>query len=102
MGRGMISTVEELRESAQVGAEVPEGLGPELEALWHAEAGNWEEAHNIAQDIDTPVGSWIHALLHLIEGDEGNANYWFRSAGKRTRSVSEITKIWEEIARELL
>lgn len=101
-GRTMIETVEELRESAHRGHEVPEGLSPELESLWHAEAGHWEDAHNIAQDIDTPMGSWIHALLHLIEGDVGNANYWFRSAGKPTRSVSEIPSIWEEIALELL
>ena len=31
--------------------------------------GNWEQSHNIAQDIHTPMGSWIHALIHVIEGD---------------------------------
>ena len=86
----MINSAEELRTSAKSGGTVPEGLSPELESLWQSEAGNWEAAHNIAQDIDTPMGSWIHALLHLIEGDVGNANYWFSRAGKPSRSISEI------------
>lgn len=98
----MIKTVEELRDSAQVGNDVPEGLSPELESLWYAEAGNWEAAHDIAQDLSSEMGSRIHGLLHLIEGDVGNANYWFRSVGKPSRSVSEIPAIWAELTGEAL
>lgn len=74
----------------------------EAKALWHAKKGNWVEAHNIAQEIHTPMGSWIHALLHLIEGDQGNANYWFHKAGKQTRIPADIDTLWNEIATELL
>ena len=98
----MIKTVEDLRASATSGGEIPDGLSPELESMWHAEAGNWEDAHNIAQDIDTPMGSSIHALLHLIEGDVGNARYWFNRAGKPSRTVGEIPALWKEIAAELI
>ena len=77
-------------------------LSPELQALWHTKAGQWDDAHRIAQEIHTPVGSWIHALLHLIEGDLSNAGYWFRKAGQPTRSVSEIDDLWTEIAVQLL
>lgn len=94
--------VEELLASATQDSSPPEGLSEELQALWHTKADHWEEAHNIAQDIHTPMGSWIHALLHLIEGDIGNAGYWFRKAGRPTRSVSEIDELWNEIATELL
>ncbi|MEZ6063381.1 MAG: hypothetical protein R3C19_23795 [Planctomycetaceae bacterium] len=95
-------TVDDLLTSATNDPNPPEGLSPELTALWHAKADNWDTAHGIAQDIATPTGSWIHALLHLIEGDIGNAGYWFRSAGKRSRTVAEIDELWREIAAELL
>ena len=95
-------TIEELIRSAAEDAEPPEDLSPELKALWHTKADHWDTAHNIAQDIHTPTGSWIHALLHLIEGDIGNAGYWFRNAGKPVRSTDEIDALWNEIAAELL
>ena len=28
---------------------------------------------------------WVHALLHWIEADMGNADYWYRRAGKTSR-----------------
>ncbi len=94
-------TVDELVNSARSDSDPPKGLSPELAALWHTKAGNWDAAHNIAQDISTPVGSWIHALLHLIEGDIGNARYWFRSANRPARTTDEIDGLWLEIASEL-
>ena len=95
-------TVNEFRESAERAERVPDGLSPELTALWHTKAGHWDEAHDIAQDIHTPTGSWIHALLHLIEGDIGNAGYWFRRANRPVRTVDEIDALWNEIATQLL
>lgn len=81
---------------------LPANLSPEAESLWHAKHGNWEEAHNIAQDIHTRMGSWIHALLHLIEGDQWNADYWFSKAGKTSRKPADIDSLWEEIAAQVL
>lgn len=95
-------TIEEFEISAQNEDSPPSGISAELTSLWHTKAGNWEAAHDIAQDIDNPMGSWIHALLHLIEGDTGNAGYWFRKAGRPVCSMSEIDKLWEEIASDLL
>ncbi len=71
-----------LAESVKRDTAPDDSLPEEAKALWHAKKGNWEDAHNIAQEIHTPMGSWIHALLHLIEGDQGNANYWFHKAGQ--------------------
>ena len=79
----------------------PEGLSPLLLALWYDGKNDWENAHNIAQDIHTNDGSWIHAYLHRKEGDNGNAAYWYRKAGKPVPQVS-LEKEWEEIVKELI
>ena len=48
--------------------------------LWLA-FGHWERSHQVAQDLDTPEGSFWHAVLHRREPDAGNAKYWFRRVG---------------------
>jgi len=53
-----------------------------LAALWHAQKGNWAEAHTVAQHLHDTCGSWIHAHLHRVEGDEDNAGYWYARALK--------------------
>ena len=64
-------------------AEPPEGLTPPLRALWHAARGEWDTAHGIAQQQEgDPAHDWVHAHLHRVEGDLGNAGYWYRRAGK--------------------
>ncbi len=46
-------------------------------------AGDWEAAHPIAQPDETdPTSCWLHAVLHKIEGDAGNARYWYAHAGQ--------------------
>ncbi len=42
----------------------------------------WEKAHMICQGHEgEPLFDRIHALCHRIEGDDGNAGYWYRRAG---------------------
>ena len=41
----------------------------------------WNEAHELAQDIATPEGSYWHAIVHRQEPDAGNAGYWFQRVG---------------------
>lgn len=48
------------------------------------------------------MGSWIHALLHLIEGDQWNADYWFSRAGKASKKPHQIDALWDEIATSML
>lgn len=97
-----MNTVEELLASVSNDAEPPEGLSPELSALWWTKKNRWQEAHEVAQDIDTPLGSWIHALLHAIEGDMGNAGYWYNRAGRPAIQPEQIDAEWENIAGHIL
>jgi hypothetical protein len=41
----------------------PPQVSPALVALWHDARGDWQSAHNVAQDIDDATGSWIHAYF---------------------------------------
>lgn len=67
----------------------PDESWPEaLKSLWYDAKGDWEASHNIAQDIHSDLGSWIHAYLHRKEGDEWNAGYWYRRAN---RPFSKLT-----------
>ncbi|MCB0629377.1 MAG: hypothetical protein R2824_06560 [Saprospiraceae bacterium] len=79
----------------------PVGLSDALRAMWYAGKEDWESSHNIAQDIHSHEGSWIHAYLHRWEGDEWNANYWYRRAG-RSMPKGSLKEEWRTITEALL
>jgi hypothetical protein len=68
----------------------------------------WEDAHGVAQNIDTPEGCYWHALVHRQEPDAGNSAYWFRQVGRhpvypalRARAVElgvEFGAHWDPLA----
>ncbi len=93
-------TLEEFKSSLRQSA-VPSTVSPLLQAMWYAGKDNWEEAHNLAQDVHTTDGSWAHAYLHRQEGDLGNASYWYHRAG-RTMPKHSLEKEWEEIVNAFL
>lgn len=45
-------------------------------------AGCWAEAHEVASELDTPEGCYWHALIHRMEPDTWNSNYWFGRVGQ--------------------
>lgn len=70
-----------------------------IKALKHTQAGQWNEAHEIAQSKEGhPDYDRVHALLHRIEGDEWNAKYWYRRCNIDFPKIS----IEEEIEQLLL
>jgi hypothetical protein len=81
--------------------QFPKELSPLVGAMCHDYQGNWEASHNLAQDVHTPDGSWVHAYLHRKEGDISNARYWYHQAGKQMPAIS-LEKEWEEIVKALL
>lgn len=66
----------------------PAGLSVELVSLWYDGRGDWNGAHDAIQDVNSKNASWIHAYLHRKEGDAGNAEYWYRRAGKEVAEGS--------------
>ena len=72
-----------------------------LQALWHDGRGDWNAAHEVAQDVPDPDGAWVHAYLHRKEGDASNAAYWYRRAGQPV-ATDEFSVEWERICRTLL
>jgi hypothetical protein len=67
-----------------------------LKAVELALAGEWDAAHNLVQQYeDDATAAWIHAVLHKVEGDLGNARYWYQRAD-RMEHVADETR--EELA----
>lgn len=94
-------TVTRLRETL-ASPTPPDGLPPLVAALWHDAKGDWDTAHQIAQDVDDADGAWVHAYLHRKEGDEGNAAYWYRRAGRPVAMHLSLEEEWLQIAAALL
>jgi hypothetical protein len=72
-----------------------------LKALWYDTKGDWKSSHNIAQDMNNQLGSWIHAYLHRKEGDEWNARYWYGQA-KRAFPIISLEEELKELVEYVL
>jgi len=79
----------------------PEESSIYLKALWHDAKGDWDAAHKLIDSIEDKTACWVHAYLHRKEGDQWNANYWYKKAGKTMPLVS-LTEEWETIVKALL
>lgn len=82
--------------------EPPAGLSPCLDAMWYEKRGDWDRAHKIVQDIDSETASHVHAYLHRREGDQSNAGYWYRRAGRPFPSGLSLDLEWSDLTAELL
>ena len=83
------------------GAAPAPGLDAPLAGLWWAAKGNWDQAHKIVQDETSADAAWVHAYLHRVEGDLGNAGYWYRQASQPVAKDS-LEAEWERIVSALL
>ncbi len=83
------------------GAAPAPDLAAPLAGLWWAAKGNWEQAHRLVQDDAGRDAAWVHAYLHRVEGDLGNAGYWYRQAGKPVATDS-LESEWQRIVSALI
>ncbi|SFE64438.1 hypothetical protein [Thermoflexibacter ruber] len=81
--------------------QVPSDISELLKALWYDAKGDWHKAHEIAQSQESQQYCLVHAYLHRKEGDEWNAQYWYRRAKRNMPSYS-LAEEWEKIVEELL
>jgi hypothetical protein len=56
--------------------------GPLARAVELLAAGAWREAHEIVQQEPSALAAWLHGIVHILEGDLGNARYWYRKAAR--------------------
>jgi len=82
------------------GAAPTPDLSAPLAGLWWAAKGDWDQAHRIVQDESSREAAWVHAYLHRVEGDLGNAGYWYRQAGQPVAKDS-LEAEWRRIADAL-
>ena len=82
------------------GAAPAPDLSAPLAGLWWAAKGDWEQAHRIVQDENSRDAAWVHAYLHRVEGDLGNAGYWYRQAGQPVATDS-LEAEWRRIVDTL-
>ena len=82
-------------------AAPPAGLDLALQALWWAAKDEWDTAHKFAQDDEGRDAAWVHAYLHRVEGDLGNAGYWYRRAVQPVANDT-VEAEWERIVSALL
>lgn len=83
------------------GAAPAPDLNAPLRGLWWAAKGDWDRAHKIVQDDSSREAAWVHAYLHRVEGDLGNAGYWYRQAGQPTAKDS-LEAEWQRMVSALL
>jgi hypothetical protein len=93
-------TLDDFRQSLTAQTP-PTGLELALLALWYEAKGDWTRAHGALQDDGSAEGAWVHAYLHRVEGDPGNAAYWYRRAD-RPVSQQSLADEWTAIAQQLL
>ena len=50
-------------------------------AALYLKHGYLDASHKISQQVETPNGSYWHAIMHRKEGDFSNSKYWYRRVG---------------------
>jgi hypothetical protein len=82
-------------------AKPPAGISPALAGLWWAGKDDWDKAHTLVMNEEGADCAWVHAYLHRVEGDLGNARYWYRQA-RRKAAEGDLAAEWAAIAAGLL
>ena len=95
-----MGSLEQFKQSLR-GSSPPAEVSPYLQSMWYDAKGDWNKAHSIIQNIEDKKAAWVHAYLHRKEGDIGNADYWYRRAGK-SRPGDSLENEWQNIVKAFL
>ena len=90
----------EFKQSLQ-DAHPPKLLSTFLESLWYDGKGNWKKAHDLVDDLPGTDAARVHAYLHRVEGDQSNADYWYRQAGA-PKPAASLQEEWEALVNQFL
>ena len=90
----------DLWQTRMSGELAPEDLPAAAQALWWDGHGDWHRAHELINELETQDAMAVHAYLHRKEGDNGNADYWYRRAGRR-RFNGTLEQEWCALVSEL-
>lgn len=70
-------------------------------SLFHLWNDDLDRSHQLSQNVQEPLGSYLHGMMHRREGDFSNAKFWFSKAGA-TEAIDgpmydQGKTIWPEI-----
>lgn len=51
-------------------------------AVVHARHGDWDKTHLMVRADESLLGTWLHGIVHIQEGDLENASFWYAKAGR--------------------
>lgn len=65
-------------------------------------ADDWQGAHELAQQYHDPLAYWLHAVLHKMEGDKWNSEYWYaKTADHHYQEYADAVDELQAIAGQL-
>jgi hypothetical protein len=65
-------------------------------ALYYDAEGDWKKAHDLVDGLPGDSAAHIHGYLHRKEGDQYNAEYWYRRAGRPIYS-GDLSAEWDAL-----
>ena len=72
------------------------------EAIAPLRRGDWQAAHALVQTLEDALACHLHGIVHRLEGDLGNARYWYRRArvsfAAQDDVAAELTRIETALA----
>ena len=95
-----MQTLTEFKESLN-SAQPPAGIPVQLKSLWYDGKDDWHQAHAQVDHLSDQKSAWVHAYLHRKEGDNSNADYWYRKA-QQTRPNLSLEEEWAQLVLEFL
>jgi hypothetical protein len=73
-------------------------LSTHVIALLWLRIGEIDRPHALVQEDPSSMGSYLHGVVHRLEGDYGNANYWFQ----RVRDPSLVQDVGKGVVNRLI